>query len=372
MQKDLIKSFEYLIDHPFTIIQMSDREKFHTGLLQYALKIYPKLYKLIFDIHGEFNSKLEFESIDLYIYESKDKKKPYVLVESKFKTGLHLSRTKNGEVKQIQKYADKFKDASKGYLISLFPESENLKINDHVFIKEYKNITFTGEILTQLERIQEGDSKKEDPLLDLWVSYLKELKIIIDFIKQQQLKLLNLNVYNNNKDFEDYSDELKLSGLFENYRLNLIKEEINEAIIQEKKVICFEKKNYEYFSRIDNTHGNALLHYEKKFENPPHEDFISYGIQWQTDKIKFYIRSKNKKVNKIRDEYLSKFGKLLQDKVFPDGIDLKLNPNGKFKSISIHEHSMFDDLKGIPDKIIELLNCLENIKTSINEKSCSQ
>ena len=246
-------------------------------------------------------------------------------------------------------------------------ESENLKINDHEFIKEYKNISFTGDILTVLERILEGDSKEEYPLLDLWVSYLKELKIIIDFIKQQQLKFLNLNVYNNNKYFEYYSDKLKLSGLFENYRLNLINEEINEAIREEKKVICFEKKNYEYFSRIDNTHGNALLHYEKKFKNPPHKDFISYGIQWQTDKIKFYIRSKNKKVNKIRDEYLSKFGKLLQDKVFPNGIDLKLNPNGKFKSISIHEHSMFDDLIEIPNKIIELLNCLEDIKTSINK-----
>lgn len=367
MKKDIIKVFENLIDHPFTIIQMSDREKFHTGLLHYALKKYPKLYKLIFDIEGKFESELEFKSIDLYIYESTNKKKPYVLVESKFKTGLHFSKTKNGEVKQTQKYADNYKDASKGYLISIFPETENLKINDHGFIKEYKNISFTGEILTVLERIQEGDSKEEYPLLDLWVSYLKELKIIIDFIKKQQLESLNLNIYNNNKDFEYYSDKLKLSGLFENYRLNLIKEEINEAIKQEKKVICFEKKNYEYFSRIDNTRGNALLHYEKKFENPPHEDFISYGIQWQTDKIKFYIRSKNKKVNKIRDEYLIKFGKLLQDKVFPDGIDLKLNPNGKFKSTSLHEHFMFDDLTEIPDKIIELLNCLEDIKTSINK-----
>ena len=368
MKKDIIKAFENLIDHPFTIIQMSDREKFHTGLLQYALKEYPQLYKLIFDIDGEFKSELEFKSIDLYIYESStNKKKPYVLVESKFKTGLHFSKTKNGEVKQIQKYADKYKGASKGYLISLFPESENLKINDHEFIKEYKNISFTGNILTVLESILEGDSKEEYLLLDLWVSYLKELTIIIDFIKQQQLESLNLNIYNNNKDFEYYSDKLKLSGLFENYRLNLINEEINEAIKQEKKVICFKKKNYEYFSRIDNTRGNALLHYEKKFKNPPHEDFISYGIQWQTDKIKFYIRSKNKKVNKIRDEYLSKFGKMLQDKVFPNGIDLKLNPNGKFKSISIHEHSMFDDLTEIPNKIIELLNCLEDIKTSINK-----
>ena len=130
MKKDIIKAFEKLIDHSFTIIQMSDREKFHTGLLQYALKKYPKLYKLIFDIDGEFNSELEFKSIDLYIYESFNTKKPCVLVESKFKTGLHFSKTKNGEVKQIQKYADKYKSASKGYLISLFPESENLKIND--------------------------------------------------------------------------------------------------------------------------------------------------------------------------------------------------------------------------------------------------
>jgi hypothetical protein len=367
MKKDIIKVFENLIDHPFTIIQMSDREKFHTGLLHYALKKYPKLYKLIFDIEGKFESELEFKSIDLYIYESTNKKKPYVLVESKFKTGLHFSKTKNGEVKQIQKYADNYKDASKGYLISIFPETENLKINDHGFIKEYKNISFTGDILTVLERILEGDSKEEYPLLDLWVSYLKELKIIIYFIKKQQLESLNLNIYNNNKDFEYYSDKLKLSGLFENYRLNLIKEEINEAIKQEKKVVCFEKKDYKYFSRIDNTRGNALLHYEKKFENPPHKDFISFGIQWQTDKIKFYIRSKNKKVNKIRDEYLIKSGKLLQDKVFPDGIDLKLNPNGKFKSISLHKHSMFDDLTEIPNKIIELLNCLEDIKTSINK-----
>ena len=58
--------------------------------------------QLIFDIDGEFKSELEFKSIDLYIYESStNKKKPYVLVESKFKTGLHFSKTKNGEVKQI-------------------------------------------------------------------------------------------------------------------------------------------------------------------------------------------------------------------------------------------------------------------------------
>ena len=187
MKKDIIKAFENLIDHPFTIIQMSDREKFHTGLLQYALKEYPQLYKLIFDIDGEFKSELEFKSIDLYIYESStNKKKPYVLVESKFKTGLHFSKTKNGEVKQIQKYADKYKSASKGYLISLFPESENLKINDHEFIKEYKNISFTGDILTVLELILEGDSKEEYQFLDLCVSYLKELKIKIEFIKQKQ------------------------------------------------------------------------------------------------------------------------------------------------------------------------------------------
>jgi hypothetical protein len=51
---------------------MSDREKFHIGLLQYALKKIGDrgVYKSLFDIDGKFDSELEFKSIDLYIYES--------------------------------------------------------------------------------------------------------------------------------------------------------------------------------------------------------------------------------------------------------------------------------------------------------------
>ena len=75
--------------------------------------------------------------------------------------------------------------------------------------------------------------------------------MIVDYVIESKLNSL----FNN---FELHSDQLKLSGLFENYRLNLLSNKINKESVNGK---------FKFFGRIDNTRGNALFHFEKKFDN---------------------------------------------------------------------------------------------------------
>ena len=49
-QETVIAAIEALRVHPFTLIQLSDKEKFHTGMLCYALNKYPILFKTIFKL----------------------------------------------------------------------------------------------------------------------------------------------------------------------------------------------------------------------------------------------------------------------------------------------------------------------------------
>jgi len=339
------KAFAELNCHPFTVIQMSDREKFHTGLLKYALDEYEELYE-IFGVEGEFTSKLEYKSVDLIIRKNKI---PYIIVESKFKTHVHNSKVKNGEsISQLQKYANNNHDAMYGFVISLFPEKNTfLKIKNHKYIDEYKNITFTNEILNILIKIK----AVKNPLLKIWIDYLKNLKVIVDYVIESKLNSLFDN-------FELHSDQLKLSGLFENYRLNLLSNKINKESVNGK---------FKLFGRIDNTRGNALFHFEKKFDNPFDVNFNAYGIQWQTDKIKFYIILDNinsKPSNKKRIELLREIGVELQEKVLTIPkikINEIINREGKFRSINIYKRTMFDEINDMPKIICDLLNYLHEI-----------
>ena len=46
-------AINYLKEHPFTVIQLSDKEKFHTGMFCFTLNKYPSLFKTIFELEGK-------------------------------------------------------------------------------------------------------------------------------------------------------------------------------------------------------------------------------------------------------------------------------------------------------------------------------
>ena len=53
MNKKLEKAAKELKKHPFSVIQLSDKEKFHTGMLCFTLNKYPSLFKTIFELEGK-------------------------------------------------------------------------------------------------------------------------------------------------------------------------------------------------------------------------------------------------------------------------------------------------------------------------------
>ena len=360
------QAFENLKTHPFTELQLSDREKFHIGMLKFVLEnstknLYKDFFKTDFD-KQKLSSHLEKDSVDLLITDNTNNNSPYIIVEAKFKSGIHNTTYKGKCMSQLQKYVETNPDAKKGFLVSLFKElnTDKLKIESQKkeSIKYFKNITFTGEILESIKSLDktEWNGPNNAILIQFWIDYLKNLKVILDYVEGR-----HLNSLNNNSDcqFKKDSDELKLSGLFERYRLSLVLEKINLFLLQNK-----DEKSIEDFGKIDNTHGNALLEFSFDFKNPPYSNFKSYGIQWQMDKLKFFVNiDKLNEVDKDREKYLSKKGRELQLLIKKDKSELneKVNRKGKFRSINIYERSMFDDINDMPEKILKILNKIDEV-----------
>lgn len=363
--KKIEEAFKNLKIHPFTELQLSDREKFHTGMLKFILdnttkNLYSEIFRTDFDKQN-LSSQLEKNSVDLLITNNNS---PYIIVEAKFKTGIHQTKSKGRIISQLQKYAEDNPQVEKGFLISLFKElnEDTLKVENNENIKYFKNITFTGEILDSIKSLDgsEWDDRNHGVLIQLWIDYLKNLKVIVDYVVDSQLNILGVNSDFN--VFKKYSDELKLSGLFERYRLCLILDKISFFLTDNNY-----KKSIEDFGKIDNTHGNALLEFPMDFKNPSNNLFKSYGIQWQTDKLKFFVVMDNHRlddeIEKTREDYLLRIGKELQLLIKKDKskINGKINRKGKFRSINIYERSMFDEVNDMPKMILKILNKIEDI-----------
>ncbi len=343
-----------LIKHPFTSIQLSDKEKFHTGMLKLLLEysqanlIEHKLFKN--NILHKPKCYLEINSVDLLVIQ-----KNYItIIETKFKTGLHSTIYKNNLVSQIQKYASTHKQADEGIVVSLFKENNDLNILEHK-ISKFKNITFTNEILELLNSINKNESIISTPvfnLLILWKSYLTDLKILVDNFEAKKLNSLNDN------GLKDSLHKLKLKGVFQQYRMHLVKDKVDKLINSEEKIK----------GKLGNTHGNALLCYEITFDKNDF-NFEKYGVQWQNGKFKFFIEVKNNsKKSNIRDVALKEIGRSLHGKFFKkDKLPKNVNRSGKFKSFNIAEAEEFSDLNRLPYKIADCLNYLVDSQKFILE-----
>lgn len=352
------KHIENLLKNPFTSIQLTDKEKFHTGMLKLLLEycqsnnIEHELFS--YDKSLPSTYLLEKQSVDLYIT---DRSEHTIIIESKFKTGLHMSNHKGGLVSQIKKYADNHPEAKEGLIVSLFKETEDLSLTDskNKKIKHFKNITYTNEVLGLLNIVLKYSSKNSGHvynLLVIWKNYLTDLKVIVDQFEKQSLNLIDI------ENLKSHLHKLKLKGVFQRYRMNLVKEQVDRLLNSEK----ISK------GKLGNTHGNAFLHYEIMFGKNDF-NFEKYGIQWQNENLKFYIELKNKSSkNEVRTQALKQIGELLHKMFFKEcTLSKNINRNGKFKSFNIAVVDEFSDLNNLPDKFAESLIFLLNYEERILE-----
>ena len=168
---------------------------------------------------------------------------------------------------------------------------------------------------------------------------------IVNEFEKQKLNLIAI------ENLKIGLQKLRLKGVFQQYRMNLVKEKVDKLMNSEK----ISK------GKLGNTHGNAFLHHEIIFGKNDF-NFEKYGIQWQNGKLKFYIELKNKG-NKIerRDSALKEIGTFLHDNFFKENVLPKnVNRNGKFKSFNIAEVEEFSDLNILPNKMADSLNYLVN------------
>ena len=394
--------------HPFTQIQLSDREKFHTGMLKLTLDLFQKeAYEGIFGkkfANNLFTSEvkeietcLEENSVDLSI---KKDEKVFAIIESKFKTGLHYSNYKGEKISQLEKYALNNPKTEHGFVVSLFPEEEeDLKIQSKqkAKIHEFKKIRFTKEVLDYLkglaaedrwEKIQDDPSK---PLIILWKSYLEGLEEILNLFEKNKNPLDRITFKEEKEDIKSCLSNIKLKGVFEGYRMNQVKINLQIEIKNESELIkklhdgakVWKKPDPENnFIILGNTHGNASMSLVMTNE----DETISYGIQWQAGNVKVFIQPEGKLVsdwkndkkkldeeNKKRDKksentptlgWLAKREKALND--LKDEVckeiettEVKLNKEGKFRSFTLFKRDvLIDDLRDMPKKVLKILKIL--------------
>ena len=391
-------SFKGLQEHPFTYIQLSDKEKFHTGMLKLLLDVFKSLEKehglwhVDSKDYSNFEYVLEEESIDLYAKEGEDE----TIVESKFKSGIHLSKVRIASqtkiVSQLAKYVHKKPEAKNGVVVSLFPEREQdldvkdwlQELNAESEINDFKNIQFTEtvhnrlvDLLSELESDKSSRGKIEPngegkiALLQLWKSYLRDLKEFVDYFEGHQKDLRRIEQSN----FGVTLESIKLKGIFERQRMIQIQQKVYELIKDKERRLLelFEyESDHKAVGRIDNTHGNALLH----IAIPPvveNEILQDFGLQWQNNSLKFFIQRKNRNTKddfqSSREKALKKWGEKLKQVVDPKAEPGIKNPSsGKFASVSIMKPEVFDSIESFPATLVLGLKfLLENREEIVKE-----
>jgi hypothetical protein len=328
--------------HPFTLLSLSDREKFHTGFIAYAVNNCNGLLKHIFGEIGtnkDLKAYVENNSIDLVImpnepngFDGKNfRQKVEAIAEVKFKSDLHSD--------QLVRYSSKVNDIPKKLIYLLEP----------VFFEKEKS-GFEGMRINEIV----NKVKTEDTLIKLWVEYIKSMNSLVKEFEKQKLNEIKW------ENFETDLISIKMKGIFERYRYA----EFAKRLIGKVKGEWFDKKeNNKLFFKIHNTHGNTLLEFFyliKPTDNNAHVE--QYGLQWQSNSLKLYMVSKTGKKNVFRDDKLYKLANHYCERF--KYCNLKRNKkDGKFRSFSIFKLNVFDRLDNQVEKFIEFINELESKKT---------
>lgn len=392
IEKNVLTALQNLTQHPFTSIQLTDKEKFHTGMLKLLLEFCAKSSNPKLQNHGlwsgselinQENSSYELEknSIDLFAQEAG----ATVLIESKFKTGINFTKQKNDWVKQIQKYTNNNPEAKAGIVVSLFPESGNLAVDGAKHFKSFSNITYTKEVLELLDRVIEESKKNvtssndsinasdELGLFKLWRKYLVNLKVIVEYFIVKQMEEINI------PNLDRLLYEIKLKGIFQRYRMGLVQLLVDDWLPNKNNSLYRNIQNSllpedNKIGSLGNTHGNSYLHYPISIIN---EHVESYGIQWQGSKLKLFIKVRNwdkfkaafnvgKGSDDPRIEILEELSLLITE---GEQLPKDIKREGKFMSRNIAIiHEFEDDLNEVPARFIKYLMAINQNESIIQKR----
>ena len=336
------EEYHPLEKHPFTQIQLSDREKFHTGMLKLTLDVFQKdAYAAIFGVDfandlytadKKIKTCLEENSVDLVIKKlpknekGKSNGEVFAIIESKFKTGLHYSNYKGEKISQLEKYALNNPKTEHGFVVSLFPEEEeDLKIQSKqkAKIHEFKKIRFTKEVLDYLKKTYSNYEKTKDedemefwkkiqkdpatPLITLWKSYLEGLEEILNLFEKNNNPLDRITFKEEKEDIKSCLSNIKLKGVFEGFRMNQVKTKLEEELKKDDEIIKTLQDGANVWGKPDaennfiilgNTHGNASMSLVMFDER----ESITYGIQWQAGIVKVFIQPEGKLVSDWKND----------------------------------------------------------------------
>lgn len=352
-------AFKNLQEHPYTLISLSDREKFHTGMLAFMINkldwrsklfVIEQLWGLrLSQDDGEITAEVEWQSIDLIV---RQKQKIVLWAEAKFKTTLGKE--------QIQKYRNKLsrqeKDA-KAILLALFTGVDPASVEiDEVAFQDIV-IKHQELILKQLE----GDHKT---LIRLWIQYLESIQVLTQYIKEVGLNSVEWTG-NIHGSFSDNLDRIKLKGIFEHYRHFLFRQEVEKLVSQDIGTVIPNQFNshgnsgieYVVYPFDDQTNGDRKLHPDDA------NGHMRYGLQWQAGSLKisidvekdnFYAKpwAKSKSlqltaVRSSRDAKLDSLHKIFLDRNWADKRLHRSNKSGaKFKSYTIAKWDIFSPKLG--------------------------
>ena len=381
-------AFDKLQKHPYTLISLSDREKFHTGMLAFVINKLDQTSKIFIikqlwgvelpQEDGEVTADVEWQSIDLIVRQNK---KIVLWAEAKFKTTLGRE--------QIAKYEEKLprqsKDA-KGVLFALFTEVDLAsggidEVAFHNVIIEHQKF-----ILSHIK----GDC---EVLVRLWVQYLEPIQVLTRYIKEIGVNSVSWTG-NIHGSFSDNLYRIKLKGIFEHYRHSVFRENV-EGLIKERINDSVGLLIPNQF----NSHGNSGIEYVVyPFDNQTNGDrklhpdnangHMRYGLQWQAGSLKLSIdvakenfytarwaKSKKLKLADVRStrdaKLLALYGKFLA----LNWADKRLGRNNKsgtkFKSYTIAKWDIFNPqlgdkpatLQDLASVYVERLDYLMNQET---------
>lgn len=332
------KAFKTLREHPFTLISLADREKFHTGMLAFTInKLAPKK-KLAFlkalwgdesCARDEFRkpkaltAAVEQNSIDLVVRNgSKPTDVILLWAEVKFKTTLSKD--------QLEKYKKLLPNDAIGALFALFTGVE--RIPDGIKEVRFQDV-IVGAKDDILAGVHDADSKT---LIRLWIEYLESIKSLTCHVTKVETNTIN------DRDFRENLDKIKLKGIFEHYRQSLFRRSVEKYMA--KRSLTWDSNEVIQF----NSHGNAgIEHFLHTCENKKDEG-LRYGLQWQGNALKLFVSIENLQLEDTREVRLGQLLKAFKNEdLVPKGFPEKMSPGEKFRSYTIETWDIFTpELKG--------------------------
>jgi len=349
-----------LKDHPFTLIGLSDREKFHTGLLAHLLRRlserdpeqFTRLIGLLWSgarageafkcINNAIAAKadqritvtVEEKYLDLAI---KVDARVTLLAEMKLKTTLSKDQLKNIETK--------WRGEAKT-LLGLFPEKVSKTSG-------FGRARFAYSISEFFDGVPIGSAlfvdADEAALFRMWSDYLRNLDKVSSWFTRFDGKAVP-----NSKSFEEDLRALRLKGIFQWHRLEWIRRKFDDKRITIKHF---------------NTNGGAGLDF---YVGKSAGGFCK-GLQWQWKSLKLFLIDENfpkhsgerdTALEKLATEFINEFGLERPNSQSQSGSNAKtaaspnLNRNGKFRSVTVENWDIFGNLAPCQGKLMNYLNFL--------------